>query len=117
MRCATTPKESSRTAWEELRLRFRECPERKGNSDFAQKFGCAANMSLAAHPTFMRHASRKISRKVFEELGQGGDDVGGEGFVIVLLFPFFAFEPNGLCTEGVGGDDVFGERIANGHTR
>ena len=74
-------------------------------------------MSLAAHPTFMRHACRKISKEVFEELGQGGDDVGGERFVIVLLFPFFAFEPNGLCAEGVGGDDVFGERIADGHTR
>ena len=59
----------------------------------------------------------KISKEVFEELGQGGDDVGGERFVIVLLFPFFAFEPNGLCAEGVGGDDVFGERIADGHTR
>ena len=59
----------------------------------------------------------KISRQMFEELGQGGDDVGGERFVVVLLFPFFAFEPNGLCTEGVGGDDVFGERIADGHTR
>ena len=43
--------------------------------------------------------------------------MGGERFVIVLLFPFFAFEPNGLCAEGVGGDDVFGERIADGHTR
>ena len=61
--------------------------------------------------------SKKISKEVFEELGQGGDDVGGERFVIVLLFPFFAFEPNGLCTEGVGGDDVFGERIADGYTR
>ena len=59
----------------------------------------------------------KISREVFEELGQGGDDVSGECFVVVLLFPFFAFEPNGLCAEGVGGDDVFGERIADGHTR
>ena len=57
------------------------------------------------------------SRQAFEELGQGGDDVGGERFVVVLLFPFFAFEPNGLCAEGVGGDDVFGERIADGHTR
>ena len=59
----------------------------------------------------------KSSGQMFEELGQGGDDVGGERFVIVLLFPFFAFEPNGFCAEGVGGDDVFGERIANGHTR
>ena len=59
----------------------------------------------------------KISKEVVEELGQGGDDVGGECFVVVLLFPFFAFEPNGLCAEGVGGDDVFGERIADGHTR
>ena len=50
-------------------------------------------------------------------MGQVGEDVGGERFVIVLLFPFFAFEPNGLCAEGVGGDDVFRERIANGHTR
>ena len=54
---------------------------------------------------------------MFEELGQGGDDVCGQCFVVVLLFPFFAFEPNGLCTERVGGDDVFGERIADGHTR
>ena len=43
--------------------------------------------------------------------------MGGERFVVVLLFPFFAFEPNGLCADGVGGDDVFGERIADGHTR
>jgi len=50
--------ESSRTAWEELRHRFRECPERKGHFDFAQKFGCAANMSLAAHPTFIWYACR-----------------------------------------------------------
>ena len=28
-------------------------------------------MSLAAHPIFMRHACRKISKEVFEELGQG----------------------------------------------
>ena len=61
--------------------------------------------------------SKKISREVFEELGQGGDDVRGQCFVIVLLFPFFALKPNGLCAEGVGGDDVFGERIADGHTR
>ena len=52
-------KESSRTAWEELRLRFGECPERSGHFDFAQKFGCAANMSLAAHPIFMMAACRK----------------------------------------------------------
>ena len=54
---------------------------------------------------------------MFEELGQGGDDVCGERFVVGLLFPFFAFEPNGLCAERVGGNDVFGERIADGHTR
>ena len=75
-------------------------------------------MSLAAHPiVYDASLSKKISKEVFEELGQGGDDVGGERFVVVLLFPFFAFEPNGLCTEGVGGDDVFGERIADGYTR
>ncbi len=74
-------------------------------------------MSLAAHPTFMWHACRKISKEVFEQLGQGGDNVRGQCFVIVLLFPFFAFEPNGLCAERVGRDDVFGERIADGHTR
>lgn len=74
-------------------------------------------MSLAAHPTFMWHACRKISKEVFEQLGQGGDNVRGQCFVVVLLFPFFAFEPNGLCAERVGGDDVFGERIADGHTR
>lgn len=73
-------------------------------------------MSLAAHPTFMWHACRKISKEVFEQLGQGGDNVRGQCFVVVLLFPFFAFEPNGLCAERVGGDDVFGERIADGHT-
>lgn len=61
--------------------------------------------------------SKKISREVFEELGQGGDDVCGQCFVVVLLFPFFALKPNGLCAERVGGDDVFGERIADGHTR
>ena len=69
MRCATILLESSRTAWEELRQCFRECPERSGYFDFAQKFGCAANMSLAAHPIFMMPACRKISKEVFEELG------------------------------------------------